>query len=62
MTRLAGRTAFITGAARGLGRAMAVRFACEGPEFTWISNADRKTMQEFIAANPPDLTWDAQHG
>ena len=37
-------------------------FAFQGPEFTWISNADRKTMQEFIAANPPDLTWDAQHG
>jgi hypothetical protein len=41
-------------------------FSFEGSEFTWISNAERatmvKTMQEFIAANPPDLTWDEQHG
>ena len=32
MTRLAGRTAFVTGAARGLGRATAVRFAREGAD------------------------------
>lgn len=38
----------------------------DGPEFTYISNVERagmvKTMQEFIAANPPSLTWDEQHG
>jgi pheromone shutdown protein TraB len=41
-------------------------FSFNGGEFTWISNANRadmvKTMQEFIAENPPDMTWDEQHG
>lgn len=41
-------------------------FSFNGPEFTYISNARRedmiKTMQEFIAANPPPMTWDEQHG
>jgi hypothetical protein len=38
----------------------------DGAEFTYISNAQRgtmvKTMQEFIAKNPPAMTWDEQHG
>ena len=41
-------------------------FSFNGPEFTYISNARRddmiKTMQEFIAANSPPMTWDEQHG
>jgi hypothetical protein len=41
-------------------------FSFDGGEFTWISNANRKdmvkTMMEFIAENPPDMTWDEQHG
>ncbi|MBA0085887.1 MAG: hypothetical protein HRJ53_12890 [Acidobacteria bacterium Pan2503] len=35
-------------------------------EMTYISNANRgdmvKMLQEFIARNPPEMTWDQQHG
>jgi len=41
-------------------------FSFEGGELTYISNAEReqmvKTLAEFIAANPPAMTWDEQHG
>ena len=41
-------------------------FSFEGAELTYISNAGReqmvKTLAEFIAANPPAMTWDEQHG
>jgi hypothetical protein len=40
-------------------------FGAKG-ELTYISNASRpemmKMLAEFIAANPPALTWDEQHG
>lgn len=41
------------------------RFGEHG-ELTYISNAERatmiKTLMEFIAENPPEMTWDQQHG
>lgn len=50
---------------RKVGMALFI-FSFEGAELTYISNADRKDMikmlYEFIANNPPELTWDEQHG
>lgn len=41
-------------------------FSFGGSELTYISNADRpnmiKTLYEFLAAAPPAMTWDEQHG
>jgi NAD(P)-dependent dehydrogenase (short-subunit alcohol dehydrogenase family) len=41
VTRLAGKVAFITGAARGQGRAHAVRMAREGADIIAIDLADK---------------------
>lgn len=41
-------------------------FSFGGAELTYISNAERpemiKVLHEFIAHNPPAMTWDEQHG
>ena len=56
--RLAGKTAFITGAARGIGRAQAVRFAEEGADIIGVdvcgpSNRSRSTQHaETISTRP----------
>jgi hypothetical protein len=38
----------------------------EHGELTYISNSTRadmiKMLHEFLAANPPAMTWDEQHG
>jgi 3-oxoacyl-[acyl-carrier protein] reductase/2-hydroxycyclohexanecarboxyl-CoA dehydrogenase len=47
-SRLSGRTAFINGGARGIGRASALRLAAEGAK-VWITSRDESAMAEAIA-------------
>ena len=47
-SRLIGRTAFINGGARGIGRASALRLAAEGAK-VWITSRDEAAMAEAIA-------------
>ena len=47
--RLAGRTAIVTGAGSGIGRASAVLFAKEGA-FVALVDRDRAGLQETLAA------------
>jgi NAD(P)-dependent dehydrogenase (short-subunit alcohol dehydrogenase family) len=47
-TRLAGKTALITGAASGQGRAAAVRFAAEGADLA-LTDVDTKGLSETVA-------------
>jgi 3-oxoacyl-[acyl-carrier protein] reductase len=49
MSNLAGRTAFITGAARGIGAATAVRLAREGAAVAVIDRVEADT-EETVAA------------
>lgn len=50
-TRLAGRTALVTGAASGLGAAIAARFAAEGADVI-VSDLDEDRAQRCAAALP----------
>ena len=47
--RLAGRTALITGGARGIGRAVALRFAQEGARVIVNHHADGANVDETLA-------------
>jgi 2-keto-3-deoxy-L-fuconate dehydrogenase len=49
--RLAGKRAFITGAAQGMGRAMAVAFAAEGAE-VFAADRNQLKIEELAAAYP----------
>ncbi len=53
--RLAGRVAIITGAARGIGRATAVRFAREGADVVLIDIARNIPSAPYPLATPEDL-------
>src|SRR6185503_1152176 len=61
--RLAGKTAFITAAGQGMGRAAALAFAREGAK-VWASDMNAKTVAELdgkegIKARPLDVTDEA---
>jgi glucose 1-dehydrogenase len=60
--RLAGKFALITGASRGIGRAVAVRFAAEGAavgiNYSGSEDAARETLQQARAASQ-DAGWPA---
>lgn len=48
MTRLAGKSALITGASRGIGRSVALAFAREGAQLYLVGNRDRNALDEVL--------------
>lgn len=55
--RLRGKIAIVTGAARGIGRAVAVGFACEGATVIGLDAAERVSpIQRYAVASPEDLS------
>lgn len=60
MDRLAGKVAFITGAARGQGRAMAVRFAEEGADIIALDVCADIAGVPYSGARPDDLAETAR--
>ena len=52
---LNGRVAFVTGAARGQGRAHAVRLASEGADVIAVDLCDQIASVPYPMANPDDL-------
>lgn len=55
MARLAGKVAFITGAARGQGRAEAVRLASDGADVIAVDICDQIASVPYPLASPDDL-------
>ncbi|OBK71352.1 mycofactocin-coupled SDR family oxidoreductase [Mycobacterium sp. 1274761.0] len=55
MTTLAGKVAFITGAARGQGRAEAIRLAAEGADVIAVDICDQIASVPYRMATPHDL-------
>src|SRR2546422_4650376 len=55
MGKLAGRVAFVTGAARGQGRAEAVLLAEEGADVIAVDVCKRPTHTDYEPATPEDL-------
>jgi len=55
MSRLSGKVAFVTGAARGQGRAHAVRLAREGADIIAIDVCAPVATVKYAAATPEDL-------
>src|ERR1700722_7569070 len=53
--RLSGKVAFITGAARGQGRAEAVRLAAEGADIIAVDRCDQPTSTSYEGATEADL-------
>ena len=60
MGRLDGKIAFVTGGARGIGRAIVEKFAAEGANVTFAdveAEAGRVTAAEVSAAGNPVEFW-----
>jgi len=55
MNRVRGKVAFITGAARGQGRAHAIRLAEEGADLILVDVAAKPTETDYRAATPEEL-------
>ena len=55
MGRFEGRTAFITGAARGQGRSHAIRMAQEGADLILVDICEDIETNEYPLARPEDL-------
>ena len=55
MSSLAGKVAFITGAARGQGRAEAVRLASDGANIIAVDICDQIASVPYPLATPEDL-------
>lgn len=55
MGRLAGKVAFITGAARGQGRSHALRMAEEGADIVALDICDQVATVGYAMANPDDM-------
>ncbi len=53
--RLEGKVAFITGAARGMGRAFAVRLAAEGADIIAIDVCSQPASTHYAGGTPEDL-------
>ena len=53
--RLSGKVAFITGAARGQGRAIAIKFASEGADLVLCDSCNDVETIEYPLATPDDL-------
>src|SRR5205809_4359733 len=58
MALLQGKNALITGSSRGLGRAVALRFAAEGADVV-IHDRDEQAASEFGEATGPEETVSA---
>ena len=62
MAGLEGKVAFITGAARGQGRAHAVRLAREGADILAVDICQDIDSMDYPNASPEDLDETAQTG
>jgi 3-oxoacyl-[acyl-carrier protein] reductase len=56
MNSIQGKTALVTGASRGIGRAVAIRLAAEGAELILHCNKNRALLEELAASLPRPCT------
>jgi NAD(P)-dependent dehydrogenase (short-subunit alcohol dehydrogenase family) len=61
-TDLAGKVGLVTGAARGLGRAIAVRLAHGGADVAGLDVTRKEDVLSYALSSPDDLTQTAPVG